>query len=422
MRRALCPFVLVLTASGAVGGDRVVAWTGMANAWLDGPGGPIEFKVEVGPEPGSFRIWNAGERIEVPIVKDDGKTLTLRFDDYDSTVTATAIDDSGRELKGEWVRGRGPKGSANEFVRLPFHLNARGYCPSEVNRVEAAETKRQLIGQPRWRATFADDPDPAVLVFSISPNAGGRPDDIEHATFLTTTGDYRYLTPSVGAGTITMSCFDGSHAFLFAAKVAPDGSLRGDFWSGQSGHTTWTAVPDAKAALPDGFGIARVNAAADVNTLSYPDPSGKLHSLGGPEFAGGCRIIEVFGTWCPNCRDATVLLKEYHTKYAGRGLRVVGLAFEVTGDKARDLAQVGVYATRHAVPYPLLLAGTNDKAKNREAFPVLEKIAGYPTLLFIDRAGKVRSAYTGFSGPATGEEHEKMKARFEKIIEGMLGE
>lgn len=398
-------------------------WNGVAAAWLDSPGGSLEFAVETGGKPGFALVRNADEAIEVPLVLNDRGELVIRFEEYDSEIVAAPVGENGLEFRGEWTKRRGPAGDAREWVKMPFFLNARGYCPVEADRGGADRTMGQLVRTGRWSVKFADDPEPAVLVMSAERVPDGRAGvRLTRATFLTTTGDYRYLTPKVGAGTLSMSCFDGSHAFLFSAKVAEDGSLTGDFWSGPSYHTTWTATPDLNAALPDGFGTAKVVPGADINALSYPDAKGEARSLGEPALVGKARIIEVFGTWCPNCRDASKALETLQAKYGGRGLKVVGLAFEVTGDRERDLKQLRVYAERLGVTYPLLLAGTNDKAKAREAFPVLEKIGAYPTLLFVDAAGRVRRTYSGFNGPATGAAHTEMMGRFETLIEKMLAE
>ena len=74
------------------------------------------------------------------------------------------------------------------------------------------------------------------------------------------------------------------------------------------------------------------------------------------------RLIELFGSWCPNCADAARYLSELDERYRSRGLRILGLAFEHTGDFARDAAQVKKYASYHGLQFPLLLAGVSDKA------------------------------------------------------------
>ena len=396
---------------------KVVNWAGTAHAWLDLPqsqGQVIEFTMTFGPEPGRVVIHNAGEDIAVPIVKDDGKTLTLRFDDYDSEIRATRVDEEGRELVGEWVKRRGPANDSAEFVRLPFRLNARGYCPMDgVNREQSAATEAAFQREPRWLARFEGDEDAAVLVFSKGENP--------HATFLTTTGDYRFLTPVYAGNQVRLSCFDGSHAFLFVATLRDD-RLTGDFWSGPKFHTTWTATPDADAKLPDGFGIAKVTPGMSLNDLTFTGLDAKPASLGDAAFAGKCRVIEVFGTWCPNCKDATNLMKQFHARYRDKGLSMVGLAFEVTGDERRDLEQVRIYRDRHGVTFPLLLGGKSEKSASQKAFPVIDRVHAYPTLIFADAAGKIRAVYAGFSGPATGAEHAAMRERLERMIETMLAE
>ena len=407
---------------------RILSWTGTVPAWVILPSGTIEFKVTIGPEPGKVSITNADETIEVPVVVDDGGTLTLRFDDYDSEIVCKPSDDSGRVLAGEWVKRRGAKGAENEFVRLPFHLNGRGFCGTTTIAQQPGEQERAiatLAANTRWSVRFADDEDPAVLQFSVLRTADGRPRQITRATFLTTTGDYRYLTPTIVGDTVTMACFDGAHAFLFTSRLLPDGTLKGDFASGPTYRTTWTATPDPDAKLPDAFSIARVVPGVDPSALRYPGLDGverPLIQLAGKGEGPRAHIIEVFGTWCPNCRDATALLKELHARYAGQGLEIVGLAFEVTGDRGRDLKQLGVYRERHGVAYAMLLGGTTDKAKAQEAFPVLDKVHAYPTFLFVDRAGVVRAVYAGFTGPAAEAEHAELKARFVKIIESMLAD
>jgi thiol-disulfide isomerase/thioredoxin len=399
----------------------------------------IEFGLRFGDEPRRVWLVNADEEIEVPVVTDDGETLTLRFDEYDSEIVCPITHPRSRLFKGEWVKRRGPAGAANEFLRLPFETDPGPVCGTPwvemIYDERSQRTLRRLKSQPRWRVKFADDDDPAVLVFRPRTEPAAVPADRFFepvaATFLTTTGDYRYLTPKVAYEKITMSVFDGSHAFLFEATLQPDGTLKGDFWSGPTYHTTWTATPDPDAKLPDGFSLTTPVPGFDLSTLRYPGLDGVDRPLIAPPAKHGgavqgvkpkVRIIELFGTWCPNCKDAAAYLKELHAKYAPRGLEITALAFEVTGDRERDLRQLGVYRDRLGVPYAMLLAGTNDKKKALASFPAVEKIKAYPTFLFVDAAGKVRATYTGFSGPATGDEHTAMKGRFEKLIETMLAE
>lgn len=391
--------VLAQAQTGPKEGEVVVY-----DAALHCPGGEICFglRLERGEGRGTRAfVTNGEESIPVPMVVDKGDEIALRFDYYDSEITA-AVYPAG-VMTGEWRKRR----SKDEWTTLPFSATPGGLRTADIRPMPG-----EFVG--RWRVRFAEDTDPAVAVFSGHDRRDLR------GTFLTTTGDYRFLAGSASDHELTLSCFDGSHAFLFKAALQPDGSLKGDFWSGPAGHDTWTAERDDSASLPDPFGLTTfTGTSAAIDALAFPDGKGEMRSLS--EFAGRSRIIEVFGTWCPNCLDATVVLSELHRRYADRGLAIIGLAFELTGDAERDRRQVRLYAERHGVPYTILVAGKRDKEEIQRKFPVIDKLRGYPTFVFIDASGAVRGVYTGFSGPATGEAHERLKRAFADRVEVMLG-
>ena len=227
---------------------------------------------------------------------------------------------------------------------------------------------------------------------------------------------------TVEDGPLVMDCFDGAHLFKFTAELQPDGTLKGDFWSSDRWHETWTAVRDPDAALPDPFGISSWNGEVRLADLAYPDLEGRLRSLDEEAFRGKARILQVFGTWCPNCNDEAPFLAELDRRYRGRGLSILGLAFEHGDDHAYAAGRVRAYAERFGIRFPVLVAGTSDKQAASEAFPLVDRVRAFPTTLFLDRDGEVRAVHTGFSGPATSAEHEKLRADFERLIESLLAE
>jgi len=245
-------------------------------------------------------------------------------------------------------------------------------------------------------------------------------DGMIEGTFLTTTGDYGYLSGTYEAGRLRLSCFDGAHAFLFDATMQADGTLKGDFWSRDTWHETWTATRDEKAPLPDSYSKTHWTGGVALDALRFPDLDGQIHSLDDPAFRGRARIIEVFGSWCPNCNDASRFLAELDRRYHDRGLRIVGLAFELTGDFSRDAAQVRKFAKVNGVEYPILIAGTSDKAVASSALPVLDRLRGYPTTILLRGDGTVRAVHTGFSGPATGADHDELRREFEEMVVDLL--
>jgi thiol-disulfide isomerase/thioredoxin len=244
-----------------------------------------------------------------------------------------------------------------------------------------------------------------------------------NGTILTTTGDYRFLSGNYQFGRLRLSAFDGAHAFLFDAKVQADGSLKGDFWSRDVYHRTWTATRKDDATLPDTFGMVGINEQVTLDELSFSDLEGRMRNLGEEDLRGKVTVLEVFGTWCPNCHDSSELLSEIQEKYGLRGLRVVGLAFEITGDTKRSAKMVRRFAEYHDAKYPMLLGGSSkEREKAVEAVKMIDQIKAWPTTIFVGPDGKAKEVDTGFSGPATGDAYHALRARYESIIERLLSE
>jgi thiol-disulfide isomerase/thioredoxin len=202
-----------------------------------------------------------------------------------------------------------------------------------------------------------------------------------------------------------------------------DGTLSGDFWSGNWHHETWTAVRDDDAQLPDAFKETKITDESKLDEMVFRDlagvPTRVLDLL--DESGARARVIEVFGTWCPNCADAGRELVDLKSKYAD-DLAVVGLAFEITEDFDRSVTQVRHYEERMGSDWPILIAGLSDKSRASEALPVLDRVRSYPTLIFLNERNEVEAVYTGFSGPATGDAYIEQRERFEGLIEQLISE
>lgn len=381
---------------------------GAWDAHLASPGGELSFGLELERAGGELRghLVNGEERIELGAIALEGERLSIDLAPYDARLEARVGTD-GRRMEGSWTKRR----TGGRTATLPFAADARGEEPVAADAHAASPAASPLGG--RWAVDFSSDEHPAVGIFSTAPGGELR------GTFLTALGDYRYLAGRARGDELVLSCFDGAHAFLFRARRLADGSLSGDFWSADSWHETWTAVRDDAAAPPDAFALSRWTG-ADLAGLRYPDLDGVERSLEDPGFRGPARVLQVFGSWCPNCNDEARLLAELDRRYRERGLRVLGLAFELTGEHAQDAAQVRRFAQRHGVEYPILIAGTADKAAASAAFPALDRVVAFPTTIFLDGRGRALAVHTGFAGPATGAAHAKLRERFEALIEECL--
>ncbi|HCT45265.1 MAG: hypothetical protein CMJ35_00155 [Phycisphaerae bacterium] len=269
----------------------------------------------------------------------------------------------------------------------------------------------------RWSVDFESSDELAIGTFTVDA------DQIASGTFLTTTGDYRYLAGRVDGPYMRLSTFDGAHAFLFHAEMQDDGSIKGDFWSGNWHHETWTAVRDDNATLPDAFEQTTITNEQALEELVFKDTEGNptrvLDALDATK--AKARVLEIFGTWCPNCADASRELVSLKEKY-GDDLGVVGLAFEVTEDFARSSQQVQRHHAHIGSDWEVLIAGISDKAKATETLGFLDRVRSYPTLVFLNSDNEVQAVYSGFSGPATGDAYAAQRDRIEAIIDKMIDE
>ncbi|MEM8678269.1 MAG: TlpA disulfide reductase family protein [Planctomycetota bacterium] len=386
----LC-LVLTILCGTCLGdaGELTGDWTGR----LTCPGGDIEFGVVF--EATDAFLVNGPERIQVAEFQFDGQELVLGFPHYDSVIRATLTDG---KFHGSWAKTRGE----GQRPELPFTLTA------------GAPPQAKALGpfEGRWRVRFSSDDQDAVGI--ITETKG-----VPWATFLTATGDYRFLSARVTGDTLWLSVFDGAHAFLFRAKQE-DGRLNGDFWSGDHWHETWQATRDDEATIADGWGTAESVPVANFDQLRFRNLQGERTPLDRADLQGKVIVFELFGSWCPNCHDAAEWLAELDAEYADDELSIVGLAFELTGDVDRDVSQVNRYIERFEVKYPVYIAGLADKKVASAQFPLLDRVRAYPTTMFMDASGKILAVYHGFSGPATGEAYEELKAKFRETINQAL--
>lgn len=384
---------------------------------IETPGGPLPFILRIRGElqkRAEFQILELAatpeewSRIEI---EDDVYRIGLPH--YDSWIELKG-DRGAEDLKlvGTWKKRRG-----DEYAELPISSSHRfwGFDDYLFETIEDASEPSTFSG--RWSVDFESFEDLAIGVFEVDDN------QIATGTFLTTTGDYRYLAGRVDGDLMRLSAFDGAHAFLFHARMLDDGTIEGDCWSGNWHHETWTAVRDDDAQLPDAFIETTITDESKLDEMVFRDlagvPTRVLDLL--DESDARARVIEVFGTWCPNCADAGRELVDLKSKYAD-DLAVVGLAFEITEDFDRSVTQVRHYEERMGSDWPILIAGLSDKSRASEALPVLDRVRSYPTLIFLNERNEVEAVYTGFSGPATGDAYIEQRERFEGLIEQLISE
>lgn len=373
---------------------------GSWRAVLDLAGGALPFTLQIERGVNGWRgsLCNGAKCQRFSKVRVAGDSLVLENADYAATMTAALRGDS---LVGYYhnVGSNGPR-------TIPFRA-ARGSRP--VTRAPA-----RLVG--RWDATFFQDLGTSPRVLEFRNGSAG----IE-GTLISSTSDYGPFSGGASADSFAIGYFDGSFVYMLTGRLQGD-TLRGIFHAGLRTQTRWQAVRSTGA--PHLTPPTEITSADTTEPLRFrfPDLQGRLVGNDDPRFKGKVVLVDIFGTWCPTCHEGIPGLLDLYKRYRRRGLEMVGLAFEVTGDTAVDAPLVRRYRDKFRIPFPLLLAGTSDAEGIEAALPQLRDAGAFPTIIFLGRDGRVRRIHAGFHGVATGAQHQRQVRDFEEEIERLLDE
>jgi len=349
-------------------------------------------------------ISNASERIQITEYRQEGDTTILVMPVFGTELRFAK--DNEEELKGFWVNSL-----KKEPYRIPiaaYHRDQRRFASNNNN------TPNNIGG--RWKVTFSPDSEDAYTAVGIFEQAGNR----LTGTFMTETGDYRHLEGNFDGHYLNLSAFDGSHAFLFKAEAKSNNSIEGNFWSGTHWKESWVAERNETFQLASASSLTKLKDGATTLNFSFPNLANEPISLQDEAYKDKVCIVQILGSWCPNCMDETRYFVELYEQYHEQGLEIIGIDFEPDGKFETFERNVTKMKEDLNVPYEIVFGGSSRKSEAAEALPELEHIMSYPTSIFIDRTGTVQYIHTGFSGPATGEHYELTKEIMESWVEEML--
>lgn len=365
---------------------------------------PFLFDLEHDSAGWVMRVHNGMETIVVNEISLANDSIRMRMPLFDSEFLGAVLNDS--TLSGSWYNyNKGPA------YRIPFTAHA-GKAP----RFAGHERSTIDLGGP-WETHFS----PGTTGMTNAIGSFHPTPDRVTGTFATECGDYRFLEGISTHDSLLLSCFDGSHAFLFKAVQRND-SLIGRFWSGVHWQEPWVAVKNPDFHLRDEDSLTYLKEGYDMVDFRFPGIDGGLVSPKDSSHAGRVLLVQVLGSWCPNCVDEALLLKTMYTKYHAQGLDVIGVAFERQPDRAKALAGLKRFRDHLSIPYPLSYAGDANKETASAQLPFLDRIVGYPTCIFIGRDGKVKRIHTGFYGPGTGEPYAAYERELDRYLNDLLGE
>ena len=234
-------------------------------------------------------------------------------------------------------------------------------------------------------------------------------------------GDTGELSGSYRDGKFVMSHFSGARPALLEVIPKPDGSIE----VMQNKQSIYVAVraTDARAkGLPEPTDPSRHTSVKDPTEkfrFQGLDLSGNTITDADPRFAGKVVLLSIGGSWCPNCHDEAPFLVELDRAYRAKGLRVVLLSFE-EADQLKDPTRLRAFLQKYGITYTALLGGEPEQVRDR--LPQAVNLNTWPATFFIGRDGRVRGVHAGFAGPATGEEHTRLKAEVRQTVEKLLSE
>ncbi|MBS1511365.1 MAG: TlpA family protein disulfide reductase [Bacteroidetes bacterium] len=349
-------------------------------------------------------IHNAAEKIRVDNITVAGDSLFVQMPVFESQFK---LKYSNNLITGVWLKGGAVKTQEIAFT-----------ATQQKERFDAGKKIVPNING-RWAVHFAGAQPGELSVAELKQQA-------RHisGTFLNPTGDYRYLDGVVKNDSLYLSCFDGGHAFLITAVIKNNQLTDGQFYSGATYKEAWHAEKNAQAKVPQETVAMYAKPGEDQLHFSFKDLNGHTVSINDERFNNKVVVIQLMGSWCPNCMDETAFLSDYYAKNKQRGVEIIALAYEYSTDWERSIKSLTKFKDRFNVQYTILNTGVTvgDSLRTEKTLPELTPIKFFPSSIILDKKGKIRKLDTGFNGPATGEHYTAYKNEFEQTVNTLLQE
>jgi len=237
------------------------------------------------------------------------------------------------------------------------------------------------------------------------------------AAILRIDGDTGTLAGTWRDGKFVLSHFALARAALLEVTPQPDGSLH----LVMNGTTQYTAlrpeVARAKGLAPptDPAQHTSVKDTSEPFRFAFKDLNGKTVTQ--DDFKNKVVVVNILGSWCPNCHDEAPFLEETYKKYRAKGVEIVALDFE-QGDEVQDPVRMRAFAKRYGIDYTILLAGATTEINDK--LPQLKNFNAWPTTFFLGKDGRVARVHAGFPSSGSGKKYTEAKQDFTETVERLL--
>ncbi len=373
------------------------------------PTGPVDNRVLV-DVPFPFEITNDGGKVKASFLNGsqrisstssaiDGDKVVFTFAQYNTTLNATFKDGA---LSGEYIR---PKGRG---APLPFRAGRATVATSSAKAPSIdgvwITQARSNKGEQAWR--FIVDQKGNQLT----------------ATILRVDGDTGTLYGSFKDGTFVLGHFSGARPLLVEVTPNADGTLN----ISQNKGAPLLAAREAEASAKsigtptDPTAHTTMKDPNEPFTFAFPDHiTGQIVSNTDPRFRGKVVLVNISGSWCPNCHDETPFMVNLYKKYRSRGFEVVQLSFE-EDDQQPGFVRLKGFNKNYGIEWTVLVPGNPDQLN--EKVPQANNLNAFPTSFFVGRDGRVRAVHAGFPSPGSGEFYKEAEKEVTALVEKLLAE
>jgi thiol-disulfide isomerase/thioredoxin len=376
-----------------------------------------------GPLTGRWAGIVEANKTEVPFefeIVEESDAIRASFFDGDLRVTSTGGQRNGDEVRLAFaqygadlvgtVRNGQLEGVYNRGMRAPY--------PIRATRMSAGTATSPVAGVPNIAGEWTIPHDSAkgekawrLLVRQNSADVS--------AAILRVDGDTGTLTGRYRDGQFLLSHFSGARPLRLEVTPARDGTLT-LLMNKQTELTAHRVEGELSKALPaptDPAAHTRIKDPEARFAFQFPDLTGRQVSQ--DDFRGKVLVVNITGSWCPNCHDEAPFLVELDRTYRDRGLAVVALAFEEEDQLAAPV-RLRAFMRNFGITYPVLLAGLPEQLADK--VPQAENLNAFPTTLFVARDGRIRSIHAGFASPASGAFFAKGKDEIVAVVERLVAE
>ena len=355
-----------------------------------------------------FTLLNGTRRDDFHVQRIGKDSVFVKMNTYDAALVAKINDDG--TLSGEY-RSLVPGFRGNS---LPFTAE-HGKTYRFVEPGKDVAPKANLTGKWELKVYSKEQVPNKIAVLKQTGNK-------LTGVIMQVTGDSRELEGTVQGDEFVLSGFTGPSPKIYRGKINADGTLSGEIGSGIYDNTKFDAVKDDKAELPDPYKLTFLKEGYKKLDFTFPDLTGKQVSLSDDKYKGKVVIIEIVGTWCPNCTDQTVFLSPWFNKNQKRGVEAIAIGFEQKDSLAYAQYTLGKLRDKYNIKYDILFGGLADKKLVSQKLPALNKFVAFPTTIIIDRKGEVREIYTGYTGTVTGNYYKEYEKKFNKLLDQLIAE